>query len=222
MVAPGDRRLLHRAPRRRPAAAAPDRRGRPAPGSGDRVEQRRPGRGADLRRRGRAPAAAATAAAAAAAAAARRSRSAQPQPRPQPQPRAAAAAAAGSGGPAPGRSTRARSRPRRWRSSAWRSRSSRDRDWSSGRSRSSMANRAEGRIRASGGRLGGAAKARMARILSWVAIGISVLVVAGCTPSTHSPPREACPRTDLAERAGSPVFFSGSRPLSSVGRASPW
>ncbi len=39
-----------------------------------------------------------------------------------------------------------------------------------------MANRAEGRIRASGGLLGGAGKARMARILAWFAIGISALV----------------------------------------------
>ena len=39
-----------------------------------------------------------------------------------------------------------------------------------------MANRAEGRIRASGGFLGGASRAKVARMLSWVAIGISVLV----------------------------------------------
>ena len=85
-----------------------------------------------------------------------------------------------------------------------------------------MANRAEGRIRASGGvarrcRQGAdgtdpvLGRDRHQRRCVWVRR----------QPSTHSADRLS-PRTDLAERAGSPVFFSGSRPLSSVGRASPW
>ena len=42
-----------------------------------------------------------------------------------------------------------------------------------------MAMRAERRIRASGGWLDGAAQARTARIMSWVAIGIGVRVLGG-------------------------------------------